>query len=82
MDTNKKLQKMVSKYNIQKKYRNLNRITNWLIEYMEDRCDHIDNMKHLHGEKYLEAFNELAQIDFDIDNLRKEKRRLEKILCV
>ena len=57
----------------------ITRVNNWLIEYKEDRQDLTRKMHNLVGMEFLEAFEELGQLDNEIEKLKREKIRLEAL---
>ena len=57
----------------------ITRINNWLIEYKEDRQELTQKMNNLVGMEFLDAFEELGQLDNEIEKLKREKIRLEAL---
>lgn len=64
---------------IQRINQKLDRINNWLQEYKEDRQEMVVEMGSMVGLEFLNAFEELAKLDQQIEILRREKIRLETL---
>ncbi len=64
---------------IQRINQKLDRINNWLQEYKEDRQEMVVEMGSMVGLEFLNAFEELAKLDQQIEILRREKICLETL---